>query len=230
MEIYKSRILNFKSESMDNQSIPIPDNKNWEYSNNQSFQIAAEQLRKTGDFTAICEKSGSLWDASRQTIALKYLGRDITITIPDITFTAGESSEIPIRERILILHYLLNARGTPQTGQSVTFKELFEGPNYFRTFTQRTIKHLIADFSERPEKLLESAISYGGKKTGYGDVSVTIPAFSRVQVTLVVWRGDDEFPADGSVLYDSSVSDYLPTEDIIVLTETIVWRLVKKPG
>ena len=212
---------------MDNHSIQVPDNKNWEYSNNQSFQIAAEQLRKTGDFTAICEKSGSVLDASRQTMTLKYLSRDITVAIPDITISTIDGSEIPIRERILILHYLISAKGTPQTGQAVTFKELFEGPNYFRTFTQRTIKHLIADFSERPEKLLESAKSYGGKKAGYGDASVTIPAFSRVPVTLVVWRGDDEFPADGSVLYDSSVSDYLPTEDIIVLTETIIWNLVK---
>ena len=46
----------------------------------------------------------------------------------------------------------------------------------------------------------------------------------------VVWRGDAEFPAEGKVLFDSSVSRYLPVEDIVVLAETVVWKLIKKKG
>jgi len=43
-----------------------------------------------------------------------------------------------------------------------------------------------------------------------------------------VWRRDAEFPAEGKVLFDSSVSCYLPVEDIVVMAETVVWKLVKK--
>ena len=52
-------------------------------------------------------------------------------------------------------------------------------------------------------------------------------AFPRVPITLVLWRGDDEFPPDGNILFDRSISDYLTTEDVNVLCETIAWTLVK---
>ena len=32
----------------------------------------------------------------------------------------------------------------------------------------------------------------------------------------------------GSIIFDSNVSDYLSTEDINVLCETIAWRLVRQ--
>jgi hypothetical protein len=57
-------------------------------------------------------------------------------------------------------------------------------------------------------------------------MAVTINAFSRVPVTIVLWRGDDEFAPDGNILFDANVSDYLPTEDITILCETIVWKLI----
>jgi len=43
---------------------------------------------------------------------------------------------------------------------------------------------------------------------------------------LVLWRGDDELAPEGSILFDSTIPDYLSTEDITVLCETIAWRLV----
>jgi len=60
-----------------------------------------------------------------------------------------------------------------------------------------------------------------------GDVAVTINAFRRVPVTIVLWRGDDEFAPEGSILFDVTISDYLFGEDIVVLCETISWRLVE---
>ncbi len=61
----------------------------------------------------------------------------------------------------------------------------------------------------------------------YGDIAVTIPAFSRVPITLVLWRGDDEFPPNANILFDSTILDYLSAEDVNVLCQTIAWQLVK---
>jgi len=46
-------------------------------------------------------------------------------------------------------------------------------------------------------------------------------------VTLVIWKGDAEFPPNAGILFDSTVHEYLPAEDIIVLSQTIAWKLVK---
>ena len=82
-------------------------------------------------------------------------------------------------------------------------------------------------FGGEPYQLISVAEKLGGHKVDYGDVAVTINAFSYVPITLVLWRGDEEFAPEGSVLFDSTISDYLSTEDINVLCETIAWRLVK---
>jgi hypothetical protein len=42
-----------------------------------------------------------------------------------------------------------------------------------------------------------------------------------------LWKGDEEFPAEGSFLFDGSIPDYLSIEDINILCQTIAWRLVK---
>lgn len=60
-----------------------------------------------------------------------------------------------------------------------------------------------------------------------GDASVLIWAFPRVPIGLVLWKGDEEFPPAGNILFDSSIPAYLPVEDIVVLTETVVWKLIK---
>jgi hypothetical protein len=47
-------------------------------------------------------------------------------------------------------------------------------------------------------------------------------------VGLVLWKGDEDFPPEGNILFDASVASYLPVEDIVILTEMVVWKLVKK--
>jgi len=56
---------------------------------------------------------------------------------------------------------------------------------------------------------------------------VTINAFAHVPITLVLWKGDEELAPNGNILFDANISDYLSTEDVTVLTETIIWKLVK---
>ena len=109
----------------------------------------------------------------------------------------------------------------------ITLKELPDGLNYFRTFAQRAVKPLVDHFGKEPHQLIDAAIKLGGYKVNHGDAAVTINAFRRVPITIVLWQGDDEFPPAGSVMFDSSISDYLSCYDITELCETIAWKLVR---
>jgi len=117
--------------------------------------------------------------------------------------------------------------GRPPTGRRITFKELPEGINYYPAFFKRAIEPVINHFKDQPQDLLEAAKTLGGRKAGYGDIAVTIDAFPRVPLTIVLWRGDAEFAPDGNIMFDSTIPDYLPTEDITILCEIIAWRLVR---
>ena len=46
-------------------------------------------------------------------------------------------------------------------------------------------------------------------------------------VTIIMWRGDEEFASRGNILFDAAISDYLSTYDATVLCESITWKSVK---
>ena len=209
---------------------PLPNQKNDEYGYKLAYKLACEQLAKVDDVEQQCLKSGARYLVidSQQVIIIEYLNQSYQITLPDIEISLMDSGEeVPIRDKILILHYLTLAKGIPITNKLSAFKELPEGANYFPTFSKRTIEPLIDNFGQQPYLLVDAAGKLGGHKVDYGDVAVTISAFSRVPITLVLWQGNEEFPPRGNILFDATISDYLSTYDITVLCENITWKLVK---
>jgi hypothetical protein len=148
--------------------------------------------------------------------------------LPDVKILLEDSViEVPLRDKILILHYFTLAKGTPALGKLITYKQIPGGMNYFPAFSQRAIAPLVKRFGKNPELMIKVAEKLGGREAHYGDVSVTINAFDCVPVTLVLWRGDEELAPNGNILFDANISDYLSTEDVAVLSETIIWKLVK---
>jgi len=193
-----------------------------------AVNLAREQLASSGSIEQICLKSGASYIESRNAISLEYLDRLYLISLPDIEISFSDSEEeVPLYDKILILHYLNGAKGTPNSNKLITFKELRDGAVYFPTFYKRSIKILLDNFSEEPDRLLDVAGVLGGCKADFGDAAVTIYAFHHVPVTLVLWKGDEELAPEGNIMFDSTISDYLPTEDITVLCQTIVLRLVR---
>jgi hypothetical protein len=215
---------------MEGKHLSLPKQQNYQYGYGLAYKLACEQLTKIGDIDQLCLRSGARYQIidSQKLIILRYLDRSYQITFPNIDISLIDSKqEVPIRDKILMLHYLTSAKGIPISNKLIAYKELPEGVSYFPTFTKRAIKPLLDHFGKEPHLLLDVAHKLGGNKAEYGDVAVTINAFSYVPITLVLWRGDEEFAPEGSILFDSTISDYLSTEDINVLCETIVWGLVK---
>jgi hypothetical protein len=215
---------------MESKRPSLPNQRNYEYAYTQAYTLATEELAKLKDIEQQCRNSGAQYQeaASRKVITLNYLSRLYRITLPEVRITLSDSrEEVPLKTRVLLLHYLIRAEGTLPSGRMITFKELPEGVVYAPTFAKRTLNPLAKNFGKAPHRLVDTAEKLGGKKAGFGDVSVTISAFPRVPITLVLWRGDSEFPPSASIMFDATVTDYLPTEDIIVACEAIVWALVR---
>ena len=203
--------------------------RNSEYGYALAYKLACERLAQIGDIEQQCRKGDAQYQKidSKIVITIKYLNQSYQITLPDVNISlVGSQDEVSLRDKILMLHYLSQAKGTALTNKLITYKELPEGASYFPTFTKRTIKPILAHFGQEPDRLIDIAAKLGGYKVDYGDVAVTINAFSQVPVTLVLWRGDDELVPEGSILFDSNITDYLSTEDITVVCEIISWRLI----
>jgi hypothetical protein len=211
---------------MDKVSFPLPSERGYDLAYQESYCLVSQKLRQISDIKALSVRSGARPE-NGNILTLEYLGQTVAVRFPDIEITAAGPA-LTVRDRLIILHYLDTAIGAPLTGKPITFKELPEGGVYYPTFSQRAIKPLLTNFERGPQRLLAAARFYGGVPAEMGDVAVVINALPRVPLTLVLWQGDEELPAEGSILFDRSVTGYLPTEDITVLCEIIAWRLVKQ--
>jgi hypothetical protein len=213
---------------MTRERLTVPEQNVREYAHGLAYKLTCEKLAGIIDIEEQCRKSGAKYTHSQKAIILDHLNRSYKISFPDgeVAF-ADKKAVVPIKDKILLLDYFTRARGTPLTGRTITYKELHDGINYYPTFSKRTIQPLVTYFGDDPGQLLKTAITLGGRKADFGDVAVTIDAFPRVPVTLVLWRGDKEFPPEGSIMFDSNISDYLTNDDIHTLCENITWRLVR---
>jgi hypothetical protein len=196
-----------------------------------AYSLAREKLSGM-DIKQQCLRSGAQYvQPNRMTI--EYLNQSYAIAIPGMEISLLDSprrcEDIDLRDRILMLHYLIAAKGTPATGKLIGFRQVPGGLFEHTSFSREVLTPLLERFGKEPERLVEAAANLGGSKASYGDVAVSIKAFPNVTVVIVLWRGDDEFAPNASMLFDSTVIDYLSTEDLSVLCERIVERLAH-PG
>jgi len=206
----------------------VSNGKSEEHGYNLAYRLAVQQLGNIDDIEQQCRNCGARYIAAPKAISLDYLNQPYLISLPGVEISlVGKEEEVPLRDRILILHYFTSAKGTPLSNTSITYRELPEGATYFPTFYARSIRPLVKDFGNKPRQLLDAAGKLGGHEADFADVAVTIHGFSRVPVTFALWQGDNELAPEGNVLFDRTISDYLPTEDIIVLCEIIARRLIK---
>ncbi len=203
---------------------------NTEYGVELAYRLACERIAKINNIEEQCLKTGTQCKVvdSGRIVIVKYLAQFYEVSLPGVEVSlTGSQEKVSIRDKILILHYLASEKGVPLSHKLITYKEIPDGINYFPTFFKRAIKPLLDYFSKEPHLIVELARKLGGYKVDYGDAAVTIDAFSRVPITLVLWKGDKELAPEGNIIFDSTISGYLSADDIHVLCETIAWRLVR---
>jgi hypothetical protein len=214
---------------MDRASFNQPARRGFDEAYQQAYQMASQRLKDTADLHALCRRSGTTLadEAGKRVISLDYLGQPCHVILPDMEVSAAKGATLSPRDELVILHYLNTADGSPLTNRLVTFKELPEGAVYYPTYVKRTIKPLLDKFADQPESFLSVAETLGGVKADTGDFSFQLKALPRVPLTVTLWLGDEELPPEGNILFDSSITGYLPTEDITVLCEILTWKLIK---
>lgn len=213
---------------MAREHLTIPEQNVRDYAHELAYTLARQQLAAIKDIQKQCRNSGTEYLASEKTVHIDFLSQSYKISYPDgeVFYQTGEET-VPIKDKILIMDYFTRASGNPLTNKLITYKELHDGLNYFAVFHKRAIQPFVTFFGEKPEELVKTAEIFNGQPADYGDVAIKINAFSRVPITIALWRGDDEFGPEGSILFDSTVSEYLTNDDIHALCEGIAWKMVR---
>jgi len=187
------------------------------------------------DFSDVARKAGGIYRAksvNTGVIQIDYIGKQVCIVKPSMTLTCEPDDwtelggPIKLREEIFILHYLIQASGKLPTGNLIPFRSMDGGMTYESVFRARAVDRLARAFSNREELLMKIGKRFGGVPGDLGNVSLRLRILPNVELAMVLWKGDNEFPLSGNILFDESVLDYFPTEDCVVMAETVVSRII----
>ena len=106
----------------------------------RALELARERLREI-NFDEQCRKSGAelIERGNARTIArLRFIDSDYQVEFPEgnVRKPEGETDVLPY-DRILILHYLIHAKGSPLSGEIISYQQIPDGWLYYPTFLKR---------------------------------------------------------------------------------------------
>jgi hypothetical protein len=162
-------------------------------------------------------------EESETVVSLSYIGQRIEVTHPGGgVLRLDDEAPPPLWEQILILHYLCSERPILDSDRVIAYSEIPDGRFYDAAYQRRTKLYLLKVFGSNLDRIVEAGKTIGAEPAEFGDRSIRVRAFPCVDLYIVLWRGDDEFPADASVLMGERIQGFLDVEDIAVLAGLVV--------
>lgn len=127
----------------------------------------------------------------------------------------------------IILHYLVQAKGTPQSGKWIPYRELPDGLFYAQTI-EGVLAPLVQTYGSNLEAFYSQAEKLGARKSKEFDCGVVIYSFKKVPLLVIMYPADEEFGAEANILFDSTISDYLKTDIVKLITVYTVKLFLKE--
>lgn len=195
----------------------------------QAFDLGCAAI-KGMDLAEKAEKAGVIYEKGREgeKIIVHFFSEPYQISFPQVEFFCSSKKTVSLVARVLILHYLLRADGSPLTGRWIGYKEIPGALLYASVFARRVTEPLIRKFGNSSKLFKNVCETLGGQPVKVGDASFILQAFPSIQLQYVLWEGDEEFTPTVQLLFDASVDHYLSLEDIVVLGQMASSRLIQR--
>ncbi len=190
----------------------------------QARDLAASELASQ-DLAEIARRTGFQMIDPGQ-LRVPFLTRTYRVSHPEFVFAddADPTAQVPLQEQVLLLHYAQRSR--PRlAAQWIAYREIPGAGFYFDAFVKRAVDPLKKMFGQNLAGLRRAAAKLDAVDPG-GAPGVQLAVLPYAPLQLIVWEGDDEFPAEANILFDATAGEYLSPEDAAWLASLTVYRLM----
>jgi hypothetical protein len=184
----------------------------------EEAQEQAWELLAGRDPKSVCERAAVAYAEESARYTVTSFGQDVQVDLASRTLSCESPlgslmlGRLGYFSRIGILHYLLHAQSLPASGQWVAPGDLASGQLYFRGSHILPTEPLAKAYGDALERFRARGKALGGHALDYGDAAVRLLPLPRLPVALVLWRGDDEFPARASLLFDATCEGHVAAD------------------
>ncbi len=174
----------------------------------------------------VASRSATTYSYADSTFTVPFFGEDHLVNYPAGEVVRADGGPVGGMVEIIILHYLVGADGTAVAERWVSYRDLPGARYHEPAFVAEVEGPLSHGLAGRLDSLRDWA-RHGARPLDLpGDVAAAWEVLPRVPLLLIFNEADEEFGASARVLFDISAPGYLPTEDLSVLAEIAVERLL----
>jgi hypothetical protein len=141
----------------------------------------------------------------------------------------SRSCNVPTKDylTILLLHYVLGSMRNKfsPSGEWVSFKEIENGEIYYPAFREGAISLVLKKYGSNPESLLDVLKRFEGTRVKEGDAAVEISTFEEIRVRIIIWKADEEFGPEATMLFDKNMTSVFSMEDIVVFLRFVAHNI-----
>ncbi len=178
---------------------------------------------------AVCQRTGATWGP--EGYRLPFLNRELLVSTESrqMVDSARPASDPGFRLCLTALLYLLKVE--PATlGAPTSPLELAGGATFFRG--QHGLPHAALEqrFGQDLEAFLEAGRRLGGIPRPAGDGALAFQVFPGLFVEVILWLGDEEFPAQASFTVPAHLDRVWHLDAVWGLLNLVVQELIQAAG
>ncbi|MHC4476245.1 MAG: DUF3786 domain-containing protein [Planctomycetota bacterium] len=171
------------------------------------------------------------YSPDQERYSIKLLNRECVVDLAGRqALWSQDSSPLSYTEELCVLAYLISAAELPVSGKLTPGESLPDGQFFFRGLHKLPTEKLEAAFGESPERLYEPAEPFGAERCEFGDASIQLYVLPRVPLTVVLWRGDEEFDPRASILFDETAASQMPLDALWTAANVVAKALIDAVG
>ena len=165
-------------------------------------------------------------------LAITHFGRKFGISKKDGSIHSLDGQSEPDTTEQLNIYTLLGyaKEGAFFMDKWVPFAELRNARPFAPAYKIGETDVFSATFSGRVKELRHALVSLGGKELPQGDVGYEIKAFECMPMRFYFWDADEEFEAQGNILFDYSATDFNHIESAVSIADVGIKRLAELAG
>jgi hypothetical protein len=168
----------------------------------------------------ICKQADVRYEFEAGKFVMRSFGQEIVIDVSNYTISSPTSLGEQLLHRrdyffdLACLWYLGKAKNKPLTGKLISPAGLSGGEIFQKGTHVLPLDQIASMYENNVEGFYKRGLELGGLKLEHGDASLLLHPFPRVPVTMILWGGDDEFPARADMFFDASCEQHLPMDVI----------------
>jgi hypothetical protein len=188
-----------------------------------------EQLEKL-DCAKTAQRAMCEYQSEEERYIIQFINTEYIVKLSDrkIYSYHKDSKQKPATfiEELCLLAYLINAKAIPLANKLIRAEALPGGQFFFRGLHRLPTEKLDKAFGTRPQALFKVLEQFEAKICEFGDASISLNVLPRLPLTIIIWRGCEEFEARASILFDQTAASQIPLDALMAVVNLAVDALI----